>query len=494
MAWNKGKTSPESVRSKVSKTMKQKWEDPEFRASVTEAMKGKIPWNKGRTMSPETREKMRQAKLNSQISRSTRKKMSAARQGRPISAATAAIVSAKLTGRPKTEEHRQNIAAGQRRRHAAIRVLKAVESVYETSAKNESKVSAQLGAMARAEGAASSARRKAKSQVLNAFKAELREYRSLQEELSPWTTAFMERHSRKPTMLDVQMTGIEWLISRYKQYIVLRDRLFNESSLLRTKLSVSVPDVVGADGGSIPAGTGPTNANGPTTLARSAMASRVAAAMQYKLAREQAQQATSAASEAHVKPALVGGEEPQAAGGMLPAEAEEKSHNLIVAAKGQSTAPRVRAAMQAAMEYRMKKAQATKAAADAAAAAAKAGWHDVQLSVAKATPSPPAELDSIGSSNAAAEHEAQPVEGLTPAPALPLATAPLSGSLGQMLPADVARAQVAAHRALQEVRNAEAEVRRALRLNLVSDSEEEDGNGSGSPTEGPVTVAAGAGA
>lgn len=43
--------------------------------------------------------------------------------------ATLEALSAKLAGRAKPEDHRQAIAAAQRRRHAACRVLRAVEEV-----------------------------------------------------------------------------------------------------------------------------------------------------------------------------------------------------------------------------------------------------------------------------------------------------------------------------------------------------------------------------
>lgn len=46
-----------------------------------------------------------------------------------------------------------------------------------------------------------------KSQIMTAYKAELREYRLLQEELGPWTQAFKAQHARKPTLADVERTG-----------------------------------------------------------------------------------------------------------------------------------------------------------------------------------------------------------------------------------------------------------------------------------------------
>lgn len=37
--------------------------------------------------------------------------------------------------------------------------------------------------------------------------AELREYRALQGELAPWTSAFLNKHARKPRLADVEGTG-----------------------------------------------------------------------------------------------------------------------------------------------------------------------------------------------------------------------------------------------------------------------------------------------
>ena len=52
----------------------------------------------------------------------------------------------------------------------------------------------------------SSSGRQLQSTVLGSYKAELREFRALQEELQPWTDAFKEQHARKPTLADVQAT------------------------------------------------------------------------------------------------------------------------------------------------------------------------------------------------------------------------------------------------------------------------------------------------
>jgi hypothetical protein len=43
--------------------------------------------------------------------------------------------------------------------------------------------------------------------VIGDFVSQLREFRALQEELAPWTTEFRERNGRKPTVVDVELTG-----------------------------------------------------------------------------------------------------------------------------------------------------------------------------------------------------------------------------------------------------------------------------------------------
>ena len=44
-------------------------------------------------------------------------------------------------------------------------------------------------------------------QVLEGFQALLHEFRTLQQELGPWTSAFHEQHARKPRLADVEKTG-----------------------------------------------------------------------------------------------------------------------------------------------------------------------------------------------------------------------------------------------------------------------------------------------
>jgi len=334
-AWNKGVPVSEEVKVKLSERMKEKWQDPEYRDAVSTSLQGREAWNKGKTLSPETRRKMSEAKMNHPVSKETRRKMSEARKGKPLDPKAASLVSEKLKGVPKSEEHRENIAAAMRKRHAAIRVLNAVESVYETTGEHSSKT--DLSNMGKKK--INSAYKQATSQVLGEFKAELREYRALQEELSPWTEAYVNRHGTKPSMSDVERTGISWLVTRYKRYVLLRERLFTQTHLLRRKLDHASQDPVkGADFHE------KQNANRKSINEMAGHASRLQAAAKYKM--DKALKSTSS-DDSH----------------------DSKSHQIDA---GTKAPPRVREALQAAMDYRKKKAQETKTAAMMAAAAAAA--------------------------------------------------------------------------------------------------------------------------
>jgi hypothetical protein len=460
VAWNKGIPISEAARDKMSQGMKNKWKDPEYRAQMSSCLKGKTAWNKGRRMSDETREKMRQAKLNHQVSRETRQKMSLARRGKSLSPEAAARVSARLAGKSKSDEHKAAIAATQRRRHAAIRVLHAVEDVYKGS---ETSSEGGNGGSTKSQShkpLPRSARLKS-DRILDAFKTELREYRALQEELSPWTKAFQERHGRKPTMLDVQRTGIEWLVSRYKQYIVLRDRLFNETSILRSRLTEEGKLSAAAAGGlghgqppqslSLPKSLTLTNANGPTPLARSVMATRVASALSYKA--KHCEVPTCVATEA-----IVDSEDDNDAEEDEEEDDDEEGTSAlsIPQSAGQSAKtvakvqvagvnPRVKAAMMAAMEYRKRKAYVTKTKAEAAAILAK-----TKSDRGKGT----LELKSVS---------------LPASSTLFPNSAAVSGQDWSLK--DVHQAHVLAQQALEDMKRAEEDVRKALSLSSVDEDD-----------------------
>ena len=51
----------------------------------------------------------------------------------------------------------------------------------------------------------------------------------------------LQHGSFPPSHTSSLQTGIPWLIERFKQYVVLRERLFSDTSVLRGKLHESIP-------------------------------------------------------------------------------------------------------------------------------------------------------------------------------------------------------------------------------------------------------------
>ncbi len=75
-----------------------------------------------------------------------------------------------------------------------------------------------------------------KTQLLEAYKMQLREYKALLEELGPWVRAFEQQSGRKPKLHDVEATRIPWLLEKYKKYVVLRERVMLDTTGLRGML------------------------------------------------------------------------------------------------------------------------------------------------------------------------------------------------------------------------------------------------------------------
>ena len=67
------------------------------------------------------------------------------------------------------------------------------------------------------------------------YKDMLREYRRLQSELSPWMQTFEKKNGRQPLLLDAEATQIAWLTTTFKQYLLMRSKLFKDiPSMKRT--------------------------------------------------------------------------------------------------------------------------------------------------------------------------------------------------------------------------------------------------------------------
>ncbi|DBA82176.1 TPA: hypothetical protein ACH3X1_007163 [Trebouxia sp. C0004] len=285
-----------SVKQQISKSQKKRWkQQPALRGLVSSKLKGLEPWNKGQRLDQGTCEKMSSAKQGHTVPRSVCAKMSRSHTGLRSSQASRAAMSQAASGIPKSAEHKAKIAAAQRRRHAAARALTAVEAFHRGSdgvqpsgpqSSSPGKGRGRKRSVRCLSGRSSQGKSLTKTQIMTAYKAELREYRLLQEELGPWTQAFKAQHGRKPGLSDVERTGIEWLLDKFKAYVILRDRLLSDTSILRDKLEVAAPE----------AANGQSNANASTSRPTGMKAASYATKMNANAGSAKRSQAQSAAT------------------------------------------------------------------------------------------------------------------------------------------------------------------------------------------------------
>jgi len=233
-AWNKGKKLNEAHKAKIGQALKDKWKEETHRERVSQALRGNVPWNKGKHMDQETKDKMRQAKLGTVATPNARRKIAQAHLGREVRWETRERISQALQGTQKTDAHKRKIATTQRKRAAATRVLRAVEGV----SRGET-TEAGSSSSFRSSGKLTSKQKKSKAEILRVYKFQLSEYRALKEELEPWATAFLEKYDRKPRLSDVEDTRISWLIHKFKQYMVLKNNLLTTLPSLRNELDGS---------------------------------------------------------------------------------------------------------------------------------------------------------------------------------------------------------------------------------------------------------------
>ena len=89
------------------------------------------------------------------------------------------------------------------------------------------------------------------------FTDELRRYKRLREDLKEWSNAFFAKSGRRPTVKDVERTGIDFLVKNFKEYVALRDKLMSQTPYLRGQMedvakdTLPTPRTAGNKGGSV---------------------------------------------------------------------------------------------------------------------------------------------------------------------------------------------------------------------------------------------------
>lgn len=373
----KRKWQDSEYREKVAACIRAKWQDKEYRDQVCSSLKGRAVWNKGKKFSKKicqsakvaekkqpikkteslvnrpkqersqkTRELIRAARLGKRHTLATKRKMSVSHMGKTHSTETMELLSQKLRGIPKSKQHKARIAASQRKRIAARKALRAIEAAHSSAGPlfdtgNHSARRLFFGANTRDYSSLTGLKKKqTRAEVMQMYKSLLHEYRNLQEELSPWMTAFYENHSRRPTLRDAEATKIKWLIEKFKYHLVLREKLFIEIPGLREKIDSAQEDCAFDDNTASPNLGMELSDDGASASEK--LSDRLAAASQYKKTHTGSRNGTRAEN---------------GAAGL------HGNSSLLVP-------ERVRKAMDAAQQYRRRQAQASAAVARAAAASA----------------------------------------------------------------------------------------------------------------------------
>jgi hypothetical protein len=116
------------------------------------------------------------------------------------------------------------------------------------------------------------------------FTNELARYKRLRADLEEWSNAFSEKYRRRPTLKDVERTGIAFLVENFKEYVELRDKLMGQTPHLRgqmedvAKATLPTPRVVNKQSiNAVASRGGGSDASGTRSAAR-----RIAAAREGK--------------------------------------------------------------------------------------------------------------------------------------------------------------------------------------------------------------------
>ncbi len=116
------------------------------------------------------------------------------------------------------------------------------------------------------------------------FTNELARYKRLRADLEEWSNAFSEKYRRRPTLKDVERTGIAFLVENFKEYVELRDKLMGQTPHLRgqmedvAKATLPTPRVVNKQSiNAVASRGGGSDASGTQSAAR-----RIAAAREGK--------------------------------------------------------------------------------------------------------------------------------------------------------------------------------------------------------------------
>mmetsp|Transcript_18398 Transcript_18398/g.73797 ORF Transcript_18398/g.73797 Transcript_18398/m.73797 type:complete len:448 (-) Transcript_18398:3941-5284(-) len=180
------RTLTEETKARISASMLGKKKSEAMKIKLSEAHRGKIPWNKGKKLDSETRTKM----SKSQFGRTPWNK------GRRLSSAHRRKISEKMAGRKVSEDTRKKLRMARRRPGDDVVVSSRSKDVEDTEG-NFALVDTD----------------------------HIHEFVSLRRDLRVWSDEFADRIGRRPSITDVRRIASNEVASKFERYLRIRDRI-----------------------------------------------------------------------------------------------------------------------------------------------------------------------------------------------------------------------------------------------------------------------------
>lgn len=178
----------EETRRKIAFTMLGQRKSEDMRAKVSQKLKGRTPWNKGKKLSPETRARMSEARFGRTAWNKGRRLSHKHREA--IARGTA------LAGRILSPDTRRRIRMARRRPGDAI-----------------------------VQGSPSGTSRAVFGSYPLVDSADINEYVTLRRELRIWSDSFKERNCRRPSLADVRRGAPPSIVRKFEKYVGMRDKI-----------------------------------------------------------------------------------------------------------------------------------------------------------------------------------------------------------------------------------------------------------------------------
>lgn len=182
-----GRKLSAETRKKISISMLGQQKSEEMRAKVSEKLKGRVPWNKGKKLSPETRVRMSAAQTG----------RTAWNKGKRLSLAHRANISNAGRSKPRKLTHETRCRMRMARRRPGDAVL----------AGSPGRVSHNIGTYRLLDG------------------ADINAYISLRRELISWSDSFRNNLGKRPTLADIRRVAPVPVVRKFERYMTMREKI-----------------------------------------------------------------------------------------------------------------------------------------------------------------------------------------------------------------------------------------------------------------------------